>query len=316
MGRRPIYRGRNVDGIILLDKPEGLSSNDVLQKVKYLFRANRAGHTGVLDTLATGMLPICLGEATKFSQHIINSNKRYRVTAKLGERTNTYDATGHIMMSRTVVINKDILQTTLNKVKGLTHQIPPMFSNIKYQGRPLYEYARKGIEVIRKCRPINIYDINLIFWDKTSIVLEVHCSKGTYIRTIIDDIGEFLGCGAHVTQLRRLAVANYQEENMVTLTSLQDTLLQEKYPDNLSKLDSLLLSIDKALSIFPAIHLPISSANILQLGNTIAVDKCLQLGLVRMFIANGNIKSFFGIGEITTLGLLKPRRLISNVYHC
>ncbi|AIN47551.1 tRNA pseudouridine(55) synthase TruB [Candidatus Palibaumannia cicadellinicola] len=302
---------RNIDGIILLDKPGGVSSNNLLQTVKQLFRAKKAGHTGVLDQLATGMLPICLGEATKFSQYLLDADKRYRVTAKLGERTDTYDATGKIISTSPVILDQVMLEQTLAQFYGETHQVPPMFSTIKYQGRPLYEYARKGIEVPREARLIHIYDLQLLYWDHTNIELEVHCSKGTYIRTIINDLGEFLGCGAHVTRLRRLAVAHYPAARMVTLQMLQKTIdVPQVTETHLAQLDALLLPIDSALANLPAINLPPTIAARVRLGQTVVVDTAWQRGLVRVRIAD--TLRFFGIGEITEPGRLKPRRLITE----
>jgi tRNA pseudouridine55 synthase len=203
---RPRRRGRDVHGVLLLDKPQGVSSNDVLQKVKRIFNANRAGHTGALDPLATGMLPICLGEATKFSQYLLDSDKRYRVIARLGERTDTSDADGNIVQTRPVSFSQADLDSALESFRGETLQVPSMFSALKHQGRPLYEYARQGIEIAREPRPITVYELQFIRWQDNELELEIHCSKGTYIRTIIDDLGEKLGCGAHVIMLRRVQV--------------------------------------------------------------------------------------------------------------
>lgn len=209
---RPRRRGRDIHGVLLLDKSSGLSSNDALQKVKRLYNANRAGHTGALDPLATGMLPICLGEATKFSQHLLESDKRYRVIARLGQRTDTSDADGIVVSERPVTFSADMLEQALESFRGETQQVPSMYSALKYQGRKLYEYAREGIEVPRESRRIVVYELLFIRHEGDELELEIHVSKGTYIRTIIDDLGEKLGCGAHVTYLRRLQVATYPIE--------------------------------------------------------------------------------------------------------
>ena len=206
---RPRRRGRDVHGVLLLDKPQGASSNDVLQKVKRIYNANRAGHTGALDPLATGMLPICLGEATKFSQYLLDSDKRYRVIAKLGQRTDTSDADGQVVEERPLTFSDEQLAAALDSFRGETQQVPSMYSALKYQGKKLYEYARQGIEVPREARPITVYELLFIRREGDELELEIHCSKGTYIRTIIDDLGEKLGCGAHVIFLRRLAVSKY-----------------------------------------------------------------------------------------------------------
>ena len=189
---RPRRRGRDIHGVLLLDKPQGLSSNDALQKVKRLYNANRAGHTGALDPLATGMLPICLGEATKFSQYLLDSDKRYRVIAKLGQRTDTSDADGQIVQERPVNFTQAQLDAALDTFRGDIQQVPSMYSALKYQGKKLYEYARQGIEVPREARSITVYELQFIRWEGDELELEIHCSKGTYIRTITDDLGELL----------------------------------------------------------------------------------------------------------------------------
>ena len=218
---RPRKKGRDIDGVFLLDKPQGMSSNDIMQKVKRLFQANKAGHTGALDPLATGMLPICLGEATKFSQFLLDADKRYVVTAKLGERTDTSDAEGQIVETRAVNVGTAEILSALEAFRGSILQVPTMFSALKHNGRPLYEYARQGITVAREARPITIFELNFIEYEAPYLTLEVHCSKGTYIRTLVDDLGEALQCGAHVTMLRRIAVANYPTEKMMTWDELQ-----------------------------------------------------------------------------------------------
>ena len=211
---RPRRRGRDINGVLLLDKHQGLSSNDVLQKVKRIYNANKAGHTGALDPLATGMLPICLGESTKFSQFLLDADKRYRVIARLGQRTNTSDADGEVVQERPVEFSQEQLDAALEQFRGDSQQVPSMYSALKYQGKPLYEYARQGIEVPREARDITVYELQFIRWENDELELEIHCSKGTYIRTIIDDLGEVLGCGAHVIYLRRVQVSNYPSERM------------------------------------------------------------------------------------------------------
>lgn len=306
----------NINGIILLDKQEGLSSNYLLHKVKRLFRVQKAGHTGALDPLASGMLPICLGEATKFSKYLLDADKRYIVSAKLGEKTNTYDATGIIINTRPVTINQAMIEHIMEQFYGDIYQIPPMFSSIKYQGRALYKYARKGINIPRSARLVHIYNLQILDWDNTHIELQIHCSKGTYIRTIIDDIGELLGCGAHVTMLRRLAVAHYHTARMITLESLQTaiTLALRQTPNNLVQLNKLLLPIDSAVANFPAIKLSKDSVARVRKGQMVAVDQCWQSGLVRMCENKGETTYFFGIGEITQPGVLKPKRLLAEKY--
>ncbi|NDL61391.1 tRNA pseudouridine(55) synthase TruB [Acerihabitans arboris] len=310
---RPSRRGRDIDGILLLDKPIGLSSNDLLQKVKRLFHANKAGHTGALDPLATGMLPICLGEATKFSQHLLDADKRYRVVARLGQRTDTSDAEGAIISERPVDIGQAQLEGALESFRGETPQTPSMYSALKYQGKPLYEYARRGIDVPRPTRLITVYALELIRWDRESVELEIHCSKGTYIRTIVDDLGEMLGCGAHVIVLRRLAVARYPADRMVTLEQLQALAAADPTaPDTLAALDRLLLPMDSAVEDMPEVNLPETIAGFARMGQTVAAADATRAGMVRL--TEGRERRFFGIGEITETGYVAPRRLVAETH--
>ena len=214
-------KGRSINGIVLLDKPTDISSNHALQRVKRIFFANKAGHTGALDPLATGMLPICLGEATKFSQFLLDSDKRYIVTAKLGVRTTTSDSQGDVVTERAVNVNKQQLMAALDTFRGDIMQVPSMYSALKHKGQPLYKYAREGITIDREARPITVYEINLLRFEGDEVDLDVHVSKGTYIRTIVDDLGELLGCGAHVSMLRRTQVADYPYDRMVTIAQLE-----------------------------------------------------------------------------------------------
>lgn len=210
-----IVKNKVINGILLLDKPLHLTSNGALQRVKRLFGAKKAGHTGSLDPLATGMLPLCFGEATKLSQYLLESDKYYHVVAKFGEKTTTGDAEGEVIETRpTDHLTAEAIQQAVAKFVGVIEQIPPMFSALKFQGRPLYELARQGIEVERKPRQVTIHKLELALpFEKggqggiSSCTISVHCTKGTYIRTLIEDIGEVLGCGAHVIGLRRTAVS-------------------------------------------------------------------------------------------------------------
>lgn len=301
---------RNIDGIIILDKPIGLSSNALLQKVKNLFNANKAGHTGALDPLATGILPICLGEATKFSKYLFNADKVYRVTAKLGKRTDTSDAEGKILNTRPVILNKLKLDNALAHFIGNIYQKPSIFSAIKYKGIPLYEYARKGILVPSKYRAIKIYNCKLLHWNKHDIIeLEINCSKGTYIRTIIDDLGEYLGCGAYVTALRRIAVAQYSAQHMVTIDRLK-TIVKDNKKINLEELDTFLLPLDHAIAtVIPTVNINSDIAVLVRLGQKVKVNMKFT-GIVR--ITEGKDKRFLGIGEINSLGDLYPNRLVVN----
>ncbi|MGY2575267.1 tRNA pseudouridine(55) synthase TruB [Vibrio sp. C8] len=308
MARR--RKGRPINGVVLIDKPTGISSNDTLQKVKRLFFAEKAGHTGALDPLATGMLPICLGEATKFSQFLLDSDKRYRVIAKLGERTDTSDSDGEVVETREVNVDLETLNSCIEKFRGETDQVPSMFSALKYQGRPLYEYARQGIEVPREARKITVYDIVLHRFENDEVEMEVHCSKGTYIRTIVDDLGEMLGCGAHVTMLRRTGVAKYPYENMVTLEQLNELVelahREERSPYDV--LDALLLPMDTAVQDLPEVNLVAELVDLVQHGQAVQVFGVPTDGIVRM--TGGEEKLFLGVAEIDNDGKVAPKRLV------
>ena len=284
---RPRRRGRDVHGVFLLDKQQGASSNDVLQKVKRLFNANKAGHTGALDPLATGMLPICLGE-----------------------RTDTSDADGNIVETRPVTFSQSELDAALESFRGETMQVPTMFSALKYQGRKLYEYAREGVTVPREARPITVFELQFIRWEGDELELEIHVSKGTYIRTIIDDLGEKLGCGAHVIMLRRLQVARYPIEKMMTLEQLQAvaaTVNAAETPDY-APLDALLLPMDSPAEAFPRVNLPSAVAAFFKQGMPVQAADAPQQGLVR--VTEGDAHKFIGMAEIADDGRVAPRRLV------
>ncbi|WP_417883816.1 tRNA pseudouridine(55) synthase TruB [Vibrio rumoiensis] len=308
MARR--RRGRPIDGVLLLDKPTSISSNDALQKVKRLYFAEKAGHTGALDPLATGMLPICLGEATKFSQFLLDSDKRYRVIAKLGERTDTSDSDGEVVQTRDVKIDRGLLERCITKFRGTTDQIPSMFSALKYQGKPLYEYARQGIEVPRESRKITVFEITLLRFEGHEVEMEVHCSKGTYIRTIVDDLGEMLGCGAHVTYLRRVGVARYPYEKMVTLEQLEALLEQAREQDIEPRelLDPLLLPMDTAVEDLPEVNMNLALAELAQHGQPVQVSGAPAEGVVRMTM--GEERTFIGVANIDDDGRVAPKRLV------
>ena len=301
---KPRKRGRDIHGVFLLDKPQGMSSNDIMQKVKRIFQANKAGHTGALDPLATGMLPICLGEATKFSQFLLDADKRYLVTAKLGERTDTSDAGGQIVETREVKVKTPEILTALEQFRGNILQVPTMFSALKHNGKPLYEYARQGITVEREARPITIFELNFIEYNAPYLTLEVHCSKGTYIRTLVDDLGEALGCGAHVTMLRRTAVADYPTEKMLDWNALQ--ALAES--QDLSLLDALLLPMDTAVAKLPALTLNESQTQGIGFGQRIKFDNPNSLqGQVRLF---SHENRFLGVAVIDENNVIRPQRLV------
>ena len=301
---KPRKCGRDIHGVFLLDKPQGMSSNDIMQKVKRIFQANKAGHTGALDPLATGMLPICLGEATKFSQFLLDADKCYLVTAKLGERTDTSDAEGQIVESREVKVKTPEILTALEQFRGDILQVPTMFSALKHNGKPLYEYARQGITVEREARPITIFELNFIEYNAPYLTLEVHCSKGTYIRTLVDDLGEALGCGAHVTMLRRTAVADYPTEKMLDWNALQSLAAQQ----DLSLLDTLLLPMDTAVAKLPTLTLNESQAQGIGFGQRVKFDNSNRLqGQVRLF---SHENRFLGVAVIDENNVIRPQRLV------
>ncbi|QFU23956.1 tRNA pseudouridine(55) synthase TruB [Shewanella eurypsychrophilus] len=311
MGRR--QRGRFIDGIVLLDKDTGMSSNFALQRVKRLFDANKAGHTGALDPLATGMLPICLGEATKFSQHLLDADKRYLVTAKLGVRTDTSDSDGEVVQTRPMNFTQELLMESLEYFRGETMQVPSMFSALKHQGQPLYKYAREGIEVPREARPITVFELNFVSLEGDELTLDIHCSKGTYIRTITDDLGEMLGCGAHVIMLRRTQVAGYPYDRMVSLAQLNEMVEQAEAEELDAKpiLDELLLPMDTAVTKFKEINIPESVEPYLMNGNPVQAPNTADFSdgeLLRITI--GESHKFVGMGSINDDGLLAPKRLI------
>lgn len=300
---------RTVSGILLLDKPIGISSNAALQKVKYLYSARKAGHTGSLDLLATGMLPICFGEATKISQFLLDADKRYFVVAKLGEITSTGDAEGEIISKNSVPdLTNQLLEDVLNKFRGTLQQVPSMFSALKYQGKPLYELARQGITIERTARTIQITEIVFLNKTETTLTLEVACSKGTYIRTLIEDIGQALGCGAHVIELRRLSVAGYNNQSMLSLEQLE--AIKKQDGDSFAVLDELLLPISSALQHMPMLIVSEATAYYLKRGQAIVVPKApSEKGMIALFQHDQN--HFFGMGEILEDGRLAPRRLIN-----
>lgn len=300
------HKGRPVSGIFLLDKPEGMSSNAGLQLVKKYFSAKKAGHTGSLDPLASGMLPICLGEATKFSQFLLEADKDYLVEACLGIKTSTGDTEGEIIAQREVqAITAEKIEKVLRHFRGNIRQIPSMYSAIKHNGKPMYYYARQGIDIERKSREVTIYALELLSVNHNYMTLEVKCSKGTYIRTLIEDIGEELACGAHVTSLRRTTVGPYPQDKMMTLEELSQLSLKL---DPLS-LDQYLLPVDSSLSDWPEIHLSDLTAFYLRQGQPVIVPRAPSEGWVKLIMSNNK---FIGVGEILEDGRVAPRRLITT----
>lgn len=308
-------KGRPINGVLLLDKPYDMSSNHALQAVKRIYFAQKAGHTGALDPLATGMLPICLGEGTKFSQFLLDTDKTYQVTAKLGVRTTTSDADGEIVSEKPVDVSEAQLMAALDSFRGTTKQVPSMYSALKYQGQPLYKYAREGVEVPREARDITVFSLEVLRFDGDEVELTIHVSKGTYIRTIVDDLGELLGCGAHVADLRRLAVGSYPIDKMVTLEHIERLLEQAKEsgvtPSTL--LDPLLLPMETAVVGMPAVYIDDMSANFLRHGNPVQAYNAPSEGSVQVFVGEDETDAqaeFIGVGAINDDGLVAPKRIV------
>lgn len=299
-----LKRGRAVDGILVLDKPAGKTSNGALQQVKRLFDAAKAGHTGSLDPLATGVLPICLGEATKFAQHLLDGDKAYRAEARLGVTTDTGDREGAILTEAPVPADLSVerLEAVLGLFRGEIEQVPPMYSALKHQGRPLYELARQGRTVARPARRVRISGLRLLSLERNGFVIEVACSKGTYIRTLVEDIGRQLGCGAHLHELRRTAAAGFDIAQAVTLERLESEDLQSR--------DARLVPTDRALATLPEISLDSEHLVSILHGQAVRIGAFQTPGLVRLY---GN-RHFIGLGECLLDGRVAPRRLVKTAH--
>ncbi len=296
--------------MLVLDKPAGMTSNAALQEVKWLFGAAKAGHTGSLDPLATGVLPICFGEGTKFSQFLLEANKRYLARIKLGVITDSGDADGQVIETRdSSSVDRAAVESVLGDFRGEIEQIPSMFSALKHNGEPLYKLARQGIEVERKSRKVNVYQLDMVEFAEDEFVIDIVCSKGTYVRSIAEDIGMQLGCGAHVNELRRLAAGPYQIEEAHTL----DELKQVKCSGGEASLDGCLLDVSSALSDWPAVNLAESTAYYLQQGQAVQVSGAPLDGFVRLYAKPSDAEAeFIGVGEIQDDGKIAPRRLMSS----
>jgi tRNA pseudouridine55 synthase len=298
-------KGRDVHGIVLLNKTVGVTSNSELQTVKRLFNARKAGHTGSLDPIASGMLPICLGEATKVSAFLLDANKRYRALIKLGVRTNTGDADGEVIATSAVQgINAERLAACLKNFRGEIEQIPPMHSAIKRQGVPLYKLAHQGLEVEREPRIVTIHKLDLLRFEDDVLEVDVLCSKGTYIRTLAEDIGAALGCGAHVSALHRTAVSPFVAEQMVTMEELRSRAEQ-----GFDALDKVLLPIESALADWPDVSLSDDMAHYVRQGQPVFVPRAVTQGWVRLFAGQHR---FIGIGQILDDGRVAPRKLLNT----
>lgn len=309
MSRR--RKGRDVNGILVIDKPQGVTSNGILQQVKRLYGAAKAGHTGALDPLATGVLPLCFGEATKFSQMMLDSDKAYIATARLGVRTETGDSEGAVVKEKPVPsdLTAETLEPVLAQFRGDIQQVPSMYSALKHKGRPLYEYAREGIEVERPARPVTIFELTLLDVRDGELDMAVSCTKGTYIRSLVEDIGEALGCGAHVTALRRTMASGF------TLADTNKVPDLEEKRERGESLDGLLVAPDAALSMFPEVALGSASLVSILNGQPVRISNQLQQGFVRLYASDGESGGFVGLaeafpdGEVTKL---VPRRLVKS----
>jgi len=311
MARRQRLRehGRDVNGMIVVDKPGGMSSNDAVQAAKRLFRAQKVGHTGSLDPLATGVLPLCFGEATKFSQFLLDSDKKYWARIKLGVRTDSGDSDGQVLETRDVgAVEAAMIEHVLEKFRGEIEQVPSMFSAIKHQGQPLYKLARQGIEVERKARHVTIYSNELVAFERDEFELEIHCSKGTYVRRIAEEIGELLGCGAHVCALRRRKAGPYDESDMVTF----DALDRQYACGGFEALDALLLPVSSAVRNWPVVSLSDATAFYIRQGQPVIVPHAPTSGRVQLMeqSTDGSKAMFIGVGEILDDGRVAPRRLV------
>jgi tRNA pseudouridine55 synthase len=296
-------RGRPVSGIVLLDKPTGVQSNAALQRVKWLYQARKAGHTGSLDNLASGLLPICLGEATKLSGYLLDASKCYLSRFTLGTTTTTGDAQGDALTRRAVPEFSDqTIQQAMASFRGQIEQIPPMYSAIKQNGTRLYELAYQGKEVVREPRSVNIEQFSLLERGEHWLDVEVSCSKGTYIRTLASDLGEALGCGAHVSMLRRTRVGPFGGEQMLDFDALERA--SER---GLQDLDARLLEMDRAVAHCPAVEVERNSALYLRQGQAVLVPRAPTAGLVRLYSEH---LGFMGIGEILDDGRVAPKRLL------
>ncbi len=293
---------RAVNGVLLLNKPVGITSNAALQTAKRLFQAEKAGHTGTLDPFANGLLPLCLGEATKFSQYLLDADKTYRAVMQLGVTTTTGDPEGEVLDTKPVNVTRTDLNAAIARFIGTIEQTPPMYSALKHQGKPLYEYARAGIEIERKSRSIHIRAIELCALDGSQATINVRCSAGTYIRTLAEDIGKTLGCGAHLTELTRTASGGFQLDQAVNLATLENS--------DITARDQLLLPVDGLVTYLPRIELNDTESAALLKGQRQILSAYTQLtGLVRAYDSQHR---FLGLVELQLDGLAIARRLMTS----
>lgn len=306
MGKRRAQRGRTVNGVLVLDKPAGCTSNEILQRVKRMYGAAKAGHTGSLDPLATGVLPLCFGEATKFSQFLLDADKAYVVKAKWGQRTETADADGEVIEScDTSQLTQSDLEVILPQFMGGIEQVPSMYSALKHNGQPLYKLARQGIEVERKARPVSIFELTLLDFSNEYFSLFVKCSKGTYIRNLVEDIALAVGNLAHVVELRRTQAGPYTLEQTVSVETLSEAIEEGGH----RVLDQYLLGLGSSADHWPEIVLTEAAAYYLKNGNPVQIVGAPLDGWVKLI---GPENEFVGVGEVQDDGKVAPRRLISS----
>ncbi|MBO67679.1 MAG: tRNA pseudouridine(55) synthase TruB [Acidiferrobacteraceae bacterium] len=304
MGRRRNSRtGDAVDGILLLDKPAGITSNAALQKAKLLLNAKKGGHTGSLDPIATGLLPLCFGESTKLAGFFLDSDKVYWARLKLGARTDTGDCEGNVVATSPVNVDKESVISALDQFKGDIKQIPPMYSAVKVNGLPLYRLAREGKTIDREPRLVSVYRLDLLNFKETEIEIELHCSHGFYVRGLAHDLGELLGCGAHVQELRRLSVAGQKVGGSVTMSQLEVL-------GNPAARRHKLLAGDDALSHIPMVDLSVDAAFYLCRGQAVRAADLPAEGWVRLYSRDAG---FLGVGAITDDGKVAPRRLMTSI---
>ena len=288
-----------------MDKPAGISSNDVVQQAKRLFGAQKVGHTGSLDPLATGVLPLCFGEATKFSQYLLDADKTYWTRIRLGVSTETGDADGEVIAQEdATAITRTQVSDALESFVGEIEQIPSMYSALKHQGQPLYKLARQGIEIERAPRTVTIYSAELLQFAEAYIELRVHCSKGTYIRSLAEDLGSALGCGGHVSALRRLAAGPYAEAQAVSLEQVSEIA-------DTQEMDALLLPVASAVGSWPSVRLHEDTAHYVRQGQPVQVAHAPTDGWVQIF-ESAEEDRFLGVGEVLTDGRIAPRRLVAS----
>ncbi|MCW4153589.1 tRNA pseudouridine(55) synthase TruB [Halomonas sp. 18H] len=302
MARR--RRGRAVNGVLLLDKPAGLSSNHALQRARRLFDAQKAGHTGTLDPMATGLLPVCFGEATKFSSYLLDADKVYRTRVELGVITDTGDAEGEVLERRAPpALDETAISAVLGDFIGELDQVPPMYSALKHQGRKLYELAREGKTIERAARRVSVYDARLLAFDGTAFEMEARVSKGTYIRTLAEDIGQALGCGGHISALRRLKTGPFVADDMLDLASLEQRV-------EAASQDAALLPVDVLVAHLPRHDLSDAGARHLSYGQAAGNEAGVLPvdSLIRLY----HDETFRGLGVVTAAGDIAPRRLLSS----